>query len=52
MKATEFKLPKNEVETEAEMHAVETRRAVSAAAKGQQARHKQSTRRKGNRRAA
>ena len=34
MKATEFKLPKNEVETEAEIHAEETRRAVSAASEG------------------
>jgi hypothetical protein len=36
MKSTEFKLPENEVETEAEQHAEETRRAVSAASKGQQ----------------
>jgi hypothetical protein len=48
MKPMEFKLPKNEVETEAEMHAVETRRAVAAASKGQPARHKQPTRRKGS----
>jgi hypothetical protein len=52
MKATEFKLPKNEVETEAEIHALETRRAVSAAPKGQPTRHKQSARRKGSRRAS
>jgi hypothetical protein len=49
MKPDEFKLPKNEVETEAEMHAVETRRAVSAASKGRQARQKGSIRRKGSR---
>jgi hypothetical protein len=36
MKPTEFKLPENEVETEAEQHAEETRRAVSAASKNQQ----------------
>ena len=36
MKPTEFKLPENEVETEAEQHAEETRRAVSAASKSQQ----------------
>ncbi len=36
MKSTEFKLPENELETEAEQHAEETRRAVSAASKGQQ----------------
>jgi hypothetical protein len=36
MKTREFKLPENEVETEAEQHAEETRRAVSAASKGQQ----------------
>ena len=36
MKSTEFKLPENEVETEAEQHAEETRRAVSAASKSQQ----------------
>jgi hypothetical protein len=41
MKPTQFKLPKNEVETEAEIHAEETRRAVSAASKGDQARQKQ-----------
>jgi hypothetical protein len=35
MKSAEFNLPKNEVETEAEMHAEETRRAVSSAPKGQ-----------------
>ncbi len=48
MKATEFKLPKNEVETEAEIHAEETRRAVSAAPKSRQARQKQSNQRKKN----
>jgi hypothetical protein len=46
MKPTQFKLPKNEVETEAEMHAEETRRAVSAASKDRQARQKQSNQRK------
>jgi hypothetical protein len=46
MKPTGFKLPKNEVETEAEMHAEETRRAVSAASKGRQAKPKQSNQRK------
>jgi hypothetical protein len=46
MKPTEFKLPKNEVETEAEMHAEETRRAVSAASKGRQSGQKQSNQRK------
>jgi hypothetical protein len=35
MKSTEFKLPENEVESEAEQHAEETRRAVSAASKSQ-----------------
>jgi hypothetical protein len=46
MKPTGFKLPKNEVETEAEIHAEETRRAVSAASKGRQAKPKQSNQRK------
>jgi hypothetical protein len=36
MKSAEFNLPKNEIETEAELHAVETRRAVSSASRGQQ----------------
>ena len=36
MKSTEFKLPEKELESEAEQHAEETRRAVSAASKGQQ----------------
>lgn len=53
MKSTEFKLPENEVETEAEQHAEETRRAVSAASKGQQPmRKKQPDRRKGRRQQA
>ena len=46
MKPTEFKLPKNEVETEAEMHAEETRRAVSAASKGRRSGQKLSNQRK------
>ena len=53
MKSVEFKLPENEVETEAEQHAVETRRAVSAASKGEQPmRKKQPDQRKGRRRQA
>ena len=45
MKSTEFKFPENEVETEAEQHAEETRRAVSAASKGQQTGQKKQPRR-------
>jgi hypothetical protein len=40
MKPSEFNLPKKEVETEAEMHAEETRRAVSAASKAPAGRKK------------
>jgi hypothetical protein len=40
MKSSEFNLPKKEVETEAETHAEETRRAVSAASKGRAGRKK------------
>jgi hypothetical protein len=43
MKPEEFNLPKKEVETEAEMHAEETRRAVSAASKGRSGRKKMPT---------
>jgi hypothetical protein len=50
MKSVEFKLPENEVETEAEQHAVETRRAVSAASKGQQPMRKKQPDRRKNRR--
>jgi hypothetical protein len=50
MKSTEFNLPEKEVETEAEQHAEETRRAVAAASKSQQPmRKKQPSRRKGHR---
>jgi hypothetical protein len=54
MKSTEFNLPENEVESEAEQHAEETRRAVSAASKGQQpmGKKQQSGRRKSLRRRA
>jgi hypothetical protein len=50
MKSVEFKLPENEVESEAEEHAVETRRAVSAASKGQQPMKKKQPDRRKNRR--